>query len=236
MNSANNFSHLTQSFLTPDVIQRFSQALAQPSDKIQTGLKSVIPTFLMGMASYASTNEGAQSIFNMSHNSQLDGVEAVNGVFGNELTSVTTSLGASTGLSSSSITKMLALVAPMVLGVIRKKVKQEQMNPFALKEFLIQQKSSFAELVPVGISHLLGFGASGPSIGKVARSMKDVPHSEKPFPTTASSTLPASDKRSWAPLALLALAILAGFWWYTQGAHQMRLPAENRVLNTEKSQ
>jgi OOP family OmpA-OmpF porin len=236
MATADNLLSMTQSFMTPDLVQRFSGALGQPADKIQSGLKSVIPSFLMGLANKGSTNEGAQSILNMARNPNLEGSEAVNGIFGNELTSVSTSLGSATGMSSSSITKMLSMIAPVVMGVLNKKVRQEGMNASGLMGFLSNQKASLANLVPVGISNLFGFGASSPSMGKVASSMKDVPHSAKSFPTTRSTTLPATTKKSWAPIILLAAAILAALWWFSSGRRQMTIPTTTTTettMNTE---
>ena len=232
MAAADNLLSMTQSFITPDLVQKFSGALGQPADKVQSGLKSVIPTFLMGLANKGSSNEGAQSILNMAKNPNLQGTEAVNGIFGNELTSVTTSLGSATGMSSSSVTKMLGMIAPVVMGMLGKKVNQEGMNASGLKGFLSQQKSSLANLVPTGISNLFGFGASSASMGKVASSMKDVPHSAKSFPTTRSSTLPVTSKKSWAPIILLAAAILAGLWWFSTGRKQMTIPTSTRTETT----
>ena len=231
MATADNLFSMTQSFLTPDLIQKFSGALGQPADKVQSELKSVIPAFLMGLANKGSSSEGAQSIINMAKNPNLQGPEAVNGIFGNELTTVATSLGATTGMSSTSITKLFAMVAPMVMGVIGKKVNQEGMNASGLKGFLTQQKSSLAQIVPTGISNLFGFGSSSPALGKVASAMKDIPHSAKSFPTTPATTLPKGEKKSWAPLILLALAILGGLWWFTKGSHEMSAPNANRSVS-----
>ena len=236
MATADNLLSMTQSFMTPDLVQKFSGALGQPADKIQSGLKSVIPTFLMGLANKGSSNEGAQSILNMAKNPNLPGPEAVNGIFGNELTSVTTSLGSATGMSSSSITKMMGMIAPVIMGVVGKKVTSEGMNASGLMGFLTQQKSSLANLVPTGISNLFGFGASNAAMGKVSSAMKDIPQRATSFPTTRSSTLPDTEKKSWAPILLLLAAIIGGLWWFSSGKRQMIVPATNRTettMNTE---
>lgn len=235
MATADNLLSMTQSFLTPDLVQKFSGALGQPADKIQSGLKSVIPTFLMGLANKGSSNEGAQSIINMAKNPNLQGEEAVSGIFGNELTSVATSLGSATGMSSSSITKMLGMVAPMVMGVLGKKVSQEGMNASGLMGFLSQQKSSIANLVPTGISNLFGFGASSAAIGKVASSMKDIPHSAKSFPTTPSSTLPAGSKKSISPFIIVAALVLGALWWFTSRTPKVVTPASNTIETTNNT-
>lgn len=232
MATADSLHSMTQNFMTPDLVQKFSSALGQPTDKIQSGLKSVIPTLLMGLANKGSSEEGAQSILNMAKNPNLHGHEAVNGIFGNELTSVATSLGSATGLSSSSITKMMGMVAPVVLGLLGRKVNLEGMNAHRLRGFLSTQKTSMANLVPVGISNMFGFGASDPAMGKVASSMRDVPHSAKPFPTTLSTTLSATTKKSWAPIILLVLAVLAALWWFSSGRKQMVIPT---TLESETS-
>ena len=63
-----NFS---QSFFSPDVLQRISREIDQPVEQTKTGLKSVIPTLLMGIVKKGSTQEGAESLISMAK-SQVD--------------------------------------------------------------------------------------------------------------------------------------------------------------------
>lgn len=161
---AENLMSMTQNFMTPDFMNKFSGALGQPSDKIQSGLKSVIPTLIMGLVTKGSTKEGAEGIVKMVNRQGLDsaetpsdlndegylrkGNEVINGVFGNNLNSVVSGLGSSTGMSSSSITKMLGMVAPLVMGVVGSKIKREGMSASNVQGFLNQQKSSVSNLLP----------------------------------------------------------------------------------------
>lgn len=216
MAATDSLLSMTQSFMTPDLIQKFSGALGQPTDKIQSGLKSVLPAFLMGVANKGSSSEGAESLIKMAKSPNVEGSEAVNGIFGNNLTTITTSLGASTGMSSSSITKMMGMIAPMVMGVIGKKVNQDGLNASGLMGFLGSQKSSLANMVPAGISNMFGFGAASAGIGAVAGSVKGAMNKATSFPTTHESTYTTTNKKkSIAPIALIAALVLGFLWWMT---------------------
>lgn len=216
MAATDSLLSMTQSFMTPDLIQKFSGALGQPADKIQSGLKSVLPAFLMGVANKGSSSEGAESLIKMAKTPNVEGSEAVNGIFGNNLSTITTSLGASTGMSSSSITKMMGMIAPMVMGVIGKKVNQDGLNASGLMGFLGSQKSSLANMVPAGISNMFGFGAASAGIGAVAGSVKGAMNKATSFPTTHESTYTTTNKKkSIAPIALIAALVLGFLWWMT---------------------
>lgn len=167
-----NLLDASQSFMTPDNLNKLSAALGQSSEKVQSGLKSVIPAFIMGLVNKGSTTEGAQSLVNLVKQKGFDsevpppnindenylrsGNEAVNGVLGNNLNSVVNGLTTSTGMSSSSVKKMLGMVAPMVLGVLGTKIRSENLNASGVMGFLNQQKSAVVGFMPAGLTSIFG--------------------------------------------------------------------------------
>lgn len=231
--AAASLNNISQTLITPELVQRISRALNQPTEKVQSGLKYIVPAFLLGLAKKGSTSEGALSILNMLRSPNQQNIETVNGVFGNELTTVSTSLGASTDMSSTSVTQMFTMVAPSVLQAVGKKVNQEGLNAKGLKIYLYEQRPALAEIVPTGISNLFGYGSSNPNFGKVAASMEPVPHSAKPFPTTPETTIEPKSRMSWAFIVLLALAVLGGMWWFTKGSHELSAPTMNKTRAVE---
>lgn len=231
MGPSDNLLSMTQSFMTPDLIQKFSGALGQPADKIQSGLKSVLPAFLMGVANKGSSSEGAESLIKMAKTPNVEGAEAVNGIFGNNLSTISTSLGASTGMSSSSITKMMGMIAPMVMGVIGKKVNQEGLTASGLMGFLGQQKSSLANMVPAGISNMFGFGTASSALGTTAKSVKGALNKPTSFPTTADSTIHGTKKKSMAPIILIA-ALALGFMWWMTGRNANKVVTPTTTMET----
>lgn len=157
-----------QNFLSPDVLRKISKEINQPVEKTKAGLKSVIPTLLMGIVNKGSTKEGAESLVSIANRQTLpagisadsetlkEGKEVLSSIFGNNLPSTVSKLGVSTGLNTSSIIKMLGMSAPLVMGVIGTKIKNEKMNASTLMNFLGQQKSSLLALLPSTFTGGLG--------------------------------------------------------------------------------
>lgn len=159
---------VSQSFFSPDILQKISTEINQPIEKTKVGLKSVIPTLLMGIVNKGSTPEGAETIVNMAsrHTTPMnvsadsdtlkEGNEFLMGIFGNNLSNTVSGLGVSTGMNTGSISKMLGMAAPLVMGAIGSKIKNEKMNASSLMSFLGQQKSSLMALIPSGLGGLTG--------------------------------------------------------------------------------
>jgi outer membrane protein OmpA-like peptidoglycan-associated protein len=159
---------VSQSFFSPDILQKISTEINQPIEKTKAGLKSVIPTLLMGIVNKGSTQEGAETLVNMAskHTTPMnvsadsdtlkEGNEFLTGIFGSNLSNTVSSLGATTGMNTGSISKMLGMAAPLVMGAIGSKIKNEKMSASGLMSFLGQQKSSLMALIPSGLGGLTG--------------------------------------------------------------------------------
>jgi len=159
-----------QNFLTPDVLQKISTEINQPVEKTKAGLKSVIPAMLMGIVNKGSTKEGAESLVNMATKQTTpsivsadsatlkEGDEVLSSIFGNNLSKTVSNLGVSTGMNTGSITKMMGMAAPLIMGFIGSKIKNEKMNANGLMNFLGQQKSALMAFMPSGFGGVTGLG------------------------------------------------------------------------------
>lgn len=145
---ADNLMSSTQNFMTPDFVNKFSSAIGQPADKIQAGLRSIIPAFLLGLANKGSSSSGADTILNLTQSQTVDGESAVNNIFGGNLNSVSTTLGETTGLGASSVKKIMSIMAPTVLSVVGSKIRNEKLNTTGIQNFFSQQKSMLSGLLP----------------------------------------------------------------------------------------
>ncbi|GEM_PF-451243 len=243
MATADNLLHTTQNFLTPEFIKKFSNSLGQPADKIQIGLRSVIPTFLLELVKKGSSPEGAEKLLSVVKKDGTDipsskvnlndpeymrkGEEALSQIFGNSLLSVTDHLGGQTGMSSSVITKIMSLIAPVVMGVIGKKVKTEGLTSRDLVAYLGQQKNFLAGFMPKS----LGNARVAPTGLKTAI-RKTIPAETK---SEAHYKIVAGPGKSytgtWSALGVLALFILGGAWW-TIDKRQNEFPNSEPVLTS----
>ncbi len=210
---ADNLLNMTQDFMTPDFIQKFSSALGQPTEKIQTGLKAIVPTFLMGLVNKGTTNEGAESLVNMAQKQNLQGPEVVSGIFGNNLSSVTSTLETATGMNSSSITKLMGMIAPVVMGALISKIKSENMSAPSLMNFLSQQKSGLSKFIPSGITGFFGGSAASRAMENLSRSTTDFSDINT-YSSTAGVIPTQARSRPWGLMALVALAILGAIWFF----------------------
>ena len=155
-----------QNILSPDVIQKISLEINQPIEKTKAGLKSVIPLMLMGIINKGSTKEGAEGLVDMANqqttlshvfidpNTIKKGDEVLNNIFGNNLSNTVSTLGVSIGMNTGSITKMMGISAPLIMGFIGTKIKTEKMNASGLMNFLNQQKSALIAFMPSGFSNM----------------------------------------------------------------------------------
>ena len=172
---ADNLMNSTQNFMTPDFFNKVSALIGQPIDKIQSGLKSVIPTFLMGLVNKGSSTQGANSIVNLVNTNNLvtpaaptnisdpdyvhKGENVLDGIFGSNLNSVTSTLGKTTGLGANSVSKLLSVIAPMVMGVVGSKIKSENLNASGVQVFFSEQKSTINGFIPGGLTGMMGLGS-----------------------------------------------------------------------------
>lgn len=215
MEMTDNLFSSTQKLLTPDFVNKFSSALNLPTEKIQTGLRAIIPTFLSGVVKKGSSEVGAQSLVKMAKNESVDpetipknlndssylakGDNALRGIFGNDVSKIAHSIGDKTGMNVKSVTTMMGMIAPMVMGVLGKKIQNESMSASGLAGFLNNQKPA-----------LTGFNMASMH-GGVSGLRKSVEGINREIANERSRT-------SWG--LILALAILFGafyLWWNTLG-------------------
>jgi outer membrane protein OmpA-like peptidoglycan-associated protein len=123
------------------------------------------------------------------------GQQLVGKVFGNRSSSVAETLGRSSGLSASSASSLLSLVAPLALGVVGKQVVAGGLNASGLRSMLLGQKDQIAAAMPSGMSQVMGLRPELLSV-----------------PSPAELTRRAEPgARRWLPLLLVALVALVLF-------------------------
>lgn len=255
MATADNLLNTTQNFLTPDCVRKFSNILGQPADKIQIGLRSVIPTFLSGLLRKGSSKEGAESLVTIAENDGVENVDptaslndpnylrkgedAINQIFGNRLISVADSLSTSTGMTSSVITKIMSMIAPIVMGAIKRKIKNDKFQADEIMSFLDQQKKVLIGFQSTGVNDLEGRELAGTraALGPIAHKLRgavdksDGHYNSKERVVTDYSR---PTQRPWRWIALMALIFLSGLWWFmSRGVNY--LFEENAVINEPSS-
>lgn len=220
---ADNLLNMTQNFLTPDIVNRFSSAIGESTEKTQKGLKSVIPSLLMGIVNKGQTSDGAENLVKLVGKDGFEGEkvadyndenylsmgnDAVKNIFGGDVDKVASNLGQTTGIQSSGIKKMMYLAAPLLMGVLGKKMKREGLSTSGLMGFLNQEKSALSHLVPEG---LVGRLTAAPASAGY-KGHEPIPQFQPGQELHLKDVTPRSP---WMIIGLIALAILAFVWWFT---------------------
>lgn len=202
MEMTENLFSSTQKLLTPEFVNKFSTALNLPADKIQAGLRTIIPAFLSGMVKKGSSEVGAQSLVNIAKNQSIDpnrspdnlnessylakGDNTLRGIFGNDVSKIANSIGDQTGMNVKSVTVMMGMVAPMVMGIFNKKVRSDGLSAAGVMNYLDEQKPA---LKGFSLSQLMGAN---------------------------NTRFSSSDQSSpWSLVVLLTLCVAAFFWWFS---------------------
>jgi len=202
-----------------EAARQIGAKLGVDEDAACDAVKAAAPAMLSGMGSIASREDGARKLTsaisslgstNMDDMAGMLGGNAdaladrgsslLNSLFGDGMiASLAGALGKYTGLTSSSIKSLLAMLAPMVLGKVASAWKAKGGTPQALTNLFAEQRHNIAEAMPSGFSL-----ADAPDWSTAQRAA--------PSMATAADRYARPAKRSaagWAvPLALGAIACL----------------------------
>lgn len=172
-------SEITQHF-TPEVVRSARSMTGESESSTYQALRVAAPTVLSGMANMSSSAEGASGLANMIHEGGYGGLTEnpaslfrggtatnylfsagqrhLGKIFGDNSSSVTDLVAKSSGVSSSSASKLMGLMAPLALGVLGKRMSTEGSGPSGLTDLLSRQRDEITAAAPAGLSRLLGFG------------------------------------------------------------------------------
>ncbi len=158
MGAVENLFRTTTGFLTPDLIDKFSSALDEPRDKVQTGLREfVLPTLLTEIISEGSTDAGARKIVDLVSSEDFDstlpadlndevylskGTQAVQDLLGENPDTVASTITPAVDLDSKNVGRMIEMLTPVVMGVISDKVRTENLSASSLRRFFQQEQRS----------------------------------------------------------------------------------------------
>ena len=208
--------------LGPQVIGPVASQLGESTDTVQRGLQTGSAAMLAGLAAKVGQPGFLSQIFGMITNpantsgalssitSNLGslasgatssplgslGGQFLSSIFGSNMSTVTDTIGRSTGLASGKVGSLLSMAAPLVLGVLGQHVRQNGLSAGDLGNMLKAEAPSFQRFLPAGLGSLLG-GASS--------AVAAVP-----------DKVAAAGNRWLLPLVLLALLVIAAIWYFNR--------------------
>ncbi|WP_353069244.1 OmpA family protein [Tunturibacter empetritectus] len=223
--------------LGPQVTGPVASQLGESTDTVQRGLQAGSAAMLAGLVAKVGQPGFLGQIFSLITNpangpSALSGLTSnlgslasgaasspvanlgsqfLSSIFGSNMSSVTDSIGRSVGVSSGKAGSLLAMAAPLVLGVLGQHVRQNNLSAADLGSTLKAEAPSFQSFLPAGLGSLFG-GASN-----VASNL-----------TAAVPAKVATGNRWLWPVVLLAALLLCLFWFF----NRTKAPVNDAVQTT----
>jgi hypothetical protein len=195
-------------------------------------MDSIVPTLLSGAAKLADSPGGDSRLMdlislqaddgkilnnltdklsggNATESLMNSGREIVRSLFGGNVGSVVDLIARSVGIKSSTISSLLSVAAPLVLGALGKERSARGLGTAGLVSLLARQKSVLSQMVPAGLGSLIGANDIGKTKERIAESAR--------YETPATAYDPRGQRRSqmwiWPVLALAALGLLLYSFW-----------------------
>jgi hypothetical protein len=208
-----NLISLALEYLTPEVLTRISSTLGLDRTVIGRACSAAIPALFGQFANLTSTGEGASRLFSavtQQDTNILDNLSKTMGgpaegaglsslrslLGGSSLSALSGALGKFAGLTPSSSSSLLGMVAPVLMAILGKQSAEQGLNASGLANLLSEQKDHISAAMPSGFKDALR-SAAPEQVTRLFPGSSDVP------------------QRSWGPWAwiipVFALALLG--WW-----------------------
>ena len=230
--------------VTPDLIGAASKAIGASHDQTKGAIEASLPALLGGLASQAGNAGSFGKIFDLIKSGDLGGMAnkiagggaGLDGVlgqgsgilkmlFGDKLDTLLKGLGGVSGLASGGLRKLLAMLAPLMLGKIGEAVKTQGLSASRLASLLDSQKGAIQAALPQALK------APGGGLGDLfGGAPKALPRAAN----TAASAVDDTGSSMLVPGLLIGALILGALWWFTRGnnapdAAGVRAAAENKL-------
>lgn len=229
-----NIVDVIKSNLSGSALSQLGSLIGATPEQTEKATSAAVPTILAGLSKQASSKDGADRLTEILNNldpsltgnpggmytgntagkAQEQGSSMLDKLLGGGLLgSLGGLIGKFSGVGGGVIQKLLAYLAPLVLGMITKQLGGKA-TPSGLSQFFSEQQKNISSAMPAGFSlgSIPGLGDVGASVQKATDSMKK-----------------GANNLTWLiPLLLIALAVLA--YLYFKPENKVNLPASTDAV------
>jgi Bacterial protein of unknown function (DUF937)/PRC-barrel domain len=221
-------------FLTPELIGKLATAAGLDGKHAQEGVSAAVPAILSGLAGVAGKADGARQLASVISQQSPDMLRSLAGgladltpqlaekgsgmlstlLGGGALPMLTSALSRFLGVSDASARTLVAMLTPMIMGVLGRTQAAQGLDAAGLGRMLTQQKDAIAGAMPTGLAKLLeASGLNAPSANPESH-VTSFP-SAPALARASANTTRASPGRwpLWTLAALIALGALLWSWW-----------------------
>ncbi|HEY6273377.1 MAG TPA: OmpA family protein [Terriglobales bacterium] len=203
-------------------VAQVASSLGESEQGVSRGLESSVASVLGGIAGKAEDTGALRGIMNLLPENSGDlswtklasglatpgspwistAKQLMSGIFGTGDTAVTNALSRESGIGAGSARTLLAMAAPMVIGFLSKRMKNEGLSTKDLGGILQRESGTIRSALPAGLSETFWPHAVGATASAVN-------------PVIAQSVQPERHSNSWIGAASLAALALAGLWMWS---------------------
>jgi hypothetical protein len=235
------------SYVTPDLISKASSMLGESESGISKGMTSAIPSLLGGLVSKADNSDVLGGLMNLVNQKGFDaesvlsdlpsllsgtgsksvmdgGSKMLQMLFGDNESGVFDMLADSAGIKSSSAKALMGMVAPLVMGYIKK----SGFDASSLVKTLMSHKGDIASLLPKEMNSMMGLSDSFGD--KVKKAVDKVEDEAKKAVDKVEDSIPEKTKNKWLwPLVIIAVVIALFFLMRNCNDDSAEAPATNQI-------
>lgn len=209
-----NLLDLAKEQITSSLATQASSFLGESESSVTSALSSMLPTILGSLVQKTATPTGAQDVMNLMDGIDLNSLGNIAGIFsegsssvnnllsvggniskflfGDKEGTIVDTLSGLGGLKSGSTATLLKMAVPLLLSVVGNQVKGKGIS--FLTSLMGSQSGYLKNMIPAGVSSLMGFGDFGNKVN-----------------STVTSSVTSKGESSWLKWllpVLLALSVL----------------------------
>lgn len=241
-----NIIDMAKGYLTSEVINKASSFLGENESSTAKAVTSAIPTLVAGLMNKASDSNGASMIFNLlnsgsndgsmlnnlsgmfgggddTHNLVSKGAGLMDTLFGGKASGIADLVASASGISSKSSSSLLSMLAPVIMNLFGKEVASKGLDLSGFTSLLGGQKSFISNLIPSGLTSMLGLGSIADLGGKLFSGASNAASTVTSAAGSAyqSTQEKASGLGKFLPWLLAAfIAMIALYFWKGCGKAQ----------------
>jgi outer membrane protein OmpA-like peptidoglycan-associated protein len=169
---------MASGFFGPDTLGRVSAWLHETPGGTKAALGDALPISLLGLANQASSDDGARALLRRFQRGEYPHLEAgelgqvvsdpaaservvetnrglAEGMFGPNLEPLVDGVAKHSGVSPGAVSKLLALAASLIVGMIGKRAVEQHLDAVGLRSLLGEQQRSAVKSLPGSLARLV---------------------------------------------------------------------------------
>jgi outer membrane protein OmpA-like peptidoglycan-associated protein len=236
---------------TPDLVSKIASSLGEPMDGVSGALTGGMSSMLLGVLGRTADPSAMRSTFNLVTDPANDGrvldnpaalvgapEGAMSSLGGQFLSNILGARGAAvndvlarvSGLRVGSISSLMRLAAPLLIGVLGKRARDGGLNAASFTRLFDDERESIVNAAPPGVADALGVAEPATSESYEAEASDEQARVEQPSRVYAPEEQTSGVRWLWPALvALAAIALFLG----TRARH--RVPAPIADTTTARS-